>query len=1297
MGRKRRGQSFRDPVYDEIEARLERKYGLPSGGIKAIRTKGERSNADQVSPVGARTVYQIMPRTRELFRKKYGVDAYASIEGAAEIAALHLKESMDRNNGSWEIAVREYHGGPDRRRWGPVNDAYIKRVMGRDGQVIVPQGPAGRAAAPARVDQPIVDIGDYSADQILNSTPDQLFERNPSTPAQKEPTVKEIVRDKIVGADGIKIDAIDNTAVNAEEVRQVSKETLEAELDGYTHWDRFKASFSDTLTGNLADMIGREDPEYDEDFQKSYMQNWQEIESFGESDEEVEQLREAVSQADLENIQERIKEQRERTKVLSSADNPTLLALGTGVLDPVGWAAGLGVGKGFQLAGLGSRSLAAGGRPIAAAAAAGAEGVVGNVAVTAGLDATGEHITPGEYGVNAVAGLLIGASLGAIANRGAADEVAYRDAQQLHKAQREQYEAAVSEVQTELGPNASPEEVTEAVKQRVIRDHRDLLEYALADIPEDQRIMVSEDILTADENFAKQIAEANDLESVSDITERAMIAETIARAERLVDNGQIDEKALNTILAKVGQESTAGRLLLSESPVARAVGLSLLENAQGAGGRRRSAAITMATRERTYVETFSGYDAISRIYQKNHSGVSRVRNALDGSSNNQFNREVMLEVERRGKPNYSPHQNPMVRQAADLFEDGMDMMRLEQQHVGTVGAARLGDSSVGYVPHRLDPRKLLELDSTQQAKVRSILAAQFRDVEGWDADFSDKLASKYLERGIDAAAGRYHVPFNLHSPEAGEMVRDALEALNIGPEEMGKLMGKFSRGGAGHTKKRLRLDLEEEIGDGRQLVDLFVTDMPLLYRSYARRTAGEVALAQYGVMGKKGLTILSKAITATGGKPKDIEAFDQIASEFLNTPYGTNQHAWMDNVRIATSASRLGGMGFTQFAEFGNAIPSLGVQAAFRGVKAMPRLMNEVRGLAKGVGEPNPMLKDIDLMNGTLGLDDYHTSRMFDVRDNEIALYNQETMGVFSRAVRGGAHANMVMSGHRMVMATQIRGMAEQIINKAVKYAKSGADDTALRDMGFSDEILAAMRKNMDNIAEFDGKGELVKLNLLNSKLKPQQIAEISQAVERGASQIIQRTYVGETGKWAHDGFLKLLTQFRTFSVTSVEKQWGRNLKNYGALKSSMYLLGAMSFAAPIHMARVQSKMVAMDDAKAKQYAEDNLNAIALTRATLNYASSGGLLGDIMDVGAGVFSNYGGDFGERFGDAYSPRGGRADQLIGGVIAPGAGLVQDVYQGVMEGNPEKLVRSLPGSNLPYVSPFVRAGFDAIEDE
>ena len=55
----------------------------------------------------------------------------------------------------------------------------------------------------------------------------------------------------------------------------------------------------------------------------------------------------------------------------------------------------------------------------------------------------------------------------------------------------------------------------------------------------------------------------------------------------------------------------------------------------------------------------------------------------------------------------------------------------------------------------------------------------------------------------------------------------------------------------------------------------------------------------------------------------------------------------------------------------------------------------------------------------------------------------------------------------------------------------------------------------------------------------------------------------------------------------------------------------------------------------------------------------------------------------------SPSGKRSDQLLGGVVAPGAGLAQDTFSGVFNGDPHKLIRSLPGSNLPYVTPFITA--------
>lgn len=123
--------SYKDAGYDPIERPIERRLGLPDGLLNRIRTRGERSNADQVSSAGARSVYQITPSTRRAILKKYGVDAYLGPRQSALAAGYILKEGLDRNRGSEVEAVAEYHAGTNRANRGPVNRAYVRRVTGQ--------------------------------------------------------------------------------------------------------------------------------------------------------------------------------------------------------------------------------------------------------------------------------------------------------------------------------------------------------------------------------------------------------------------------------------------------------------------------------------------------------------------------------------------------------------------------------------------------------------------------------------------------------------------------------------------------------------------------------------------------------------------------------------------------------------------------------------------------------------------------------------------------------------------------------------------------------------------------------------------------------------------------------------------------------------------------------------------------------------------------------------------------------------------------------------------------------------
>jgi hypothetical protein len=120
--------SYKDPFWSDLAANTEQKLGLPSGLLVSVLTRGERSNADQVSEAGARTPFQIIPATRKAVLDKYGIDAYLNPQTAAEAAGLLLKESLDRNQGNIVLAAAEYHGGTDPKNWGPRTKSYMQRV-----------------------------------------------------------------------------------------------------------------------------------------------------------------------------------------------------------------------------------------------------------------------------------------------------------------------------------------------------------------------------------------------------------------------------------------------------------------------------------------------------------------------------------------------------------------------------------------------------------------------------------------------------------------------------------------------------------------------------------------------------------------------------------------------------------------------------------------------------------------------------------------------------------------------------------------------------------------------------------------------------------------------------------------------------------------------------------------------------------------------------------------------------------------------------------------------------------------
>lgn len=762
------------------------------------------------------------------------------------------------------------------------------------------------------------------------------------------------------------------------------------------------------------------------------------------------------------------------------------------------------------------------------------------------------------------------------------------------------------------------------------------------------------------------------MNTVEDGTERKMLGELAARAEGWSNANPMDAQRLDSILGRVPWLASSGlQLARSENPVARMIAGVLLESTTGATGRRRTAAITKTMRERVYLEDLVGYEEAYRQWRKANGG-SAYRDVIGSDHRSNFDRLVASDRENR-RLGVRTDSDAHVRMAGDHLDQGYDRMRRDQQTVGTIGAARLGDTSVGYAHRALSSRWVMQASNAEINALSNKLAEQLQ--VGWDdVQFARQIAARYVERARTSAYGGTAVPANLASPEAASVLRDVLRSLSVGESDIEKAMGRFSRGGASHTKKRLDLDLSESVdlpdGTSFPLMNAFETDQAGLYLQYARRVSGDLALTQYGVHGDQGMKLLRKAMEfGPDGKratASEMEAFDQVAAEFFGRPLDGTGNKHLGNLRMLTAASRLGGMAFTQFAEMANSVALLGVTGALKRVAAMPGLISDV-----AAGRPSALLSSIEQIGGPLGQD--HRVVFPYQEPNDVKIYGRDSLNAFDRMVRAGSNALPWLSGWHMVHAAQVRGISEQIVHKAFRYINAGEENAALTSMGMSADLAARIKADLPNIATFDETGALTSLNLTKAT-DHAAAAEFVQAVHRGGKQIIQGTYIGETGKWAHNDLMRMLVQFRSFSLTSMEKQWTRQRSDVGTAKAFGLLMGQMAFALPIHLSRVAINSTGREDKE--QYLETQLHPAMLARAVLNYTSISGLAGDVLDAGASLT-----------GLEASGVRGNSGSVLGNV--PSLGYIESGAKVLTQRDAREAIRMLPGGNLPFLTPVVNS--------
>jgi hypothetical protein len=769
--------------------------------------------------------------------------------------------------------------------------------------------------------------------------------------------------------------------------------------------------------------------------------------------------------------------------------------------------------------------------------------------------------------------------------------------------------------------------------------------------------------------------------------QRKYAAQIYQHAKQWVAQNPIDTTRLRVLTDKIGGLSDGLVLAKSNNPILNMVAGLVTETTTGAAGRKTTAAIRAHLLDRKFIgNSVIDYQSFYAQWRKANGGTTWDE-VFHGNKRREFDVAVYEEILNRRQPGWVSGPDKHVSATADSLEQLFERARKDQIAAGVLGADGLPGSSKGYISQALDGSKLQALDVQELHAFHNKISEQLQKRLGWDQAFADLFAPHYTDRIRKRSQGSKEIDGLSAGGNSSQIIRDTLDEMAFDPTHRDKATAAANRmAGQGQTKARLDFDLREEYLPGKKLMDLYVTDPLNLARQYSRRTAGNVALTENGILGIRGVRELREAAAmplenATKVTLPELEAYDRVMAEMLGTPVaGRVVSAGASNLQLLVGLQRLGGLVFSQAAEGFQLIHHVGFGSALRGLTALPRMAGEVGRLKKGQPAHNHILTSVEVPGGEFGLESYKMVAPLDAPEARLEDYAKQA-GLTGRLLRGAGHLQSKISGFRALMAVQHRATAEQIVLKAMRYVNDGKNDIALKDMGFTDSVMKSLKADLPNIAVFDNSGGLVSLDL--SKVRYPETAEaFIQAVHRGTSQIIQGTFIGERNKWVHNDWLRLMLQLRTFGLTATEKQFGRTGMNHGYTTAAMLMMGQMAMAAPLHYARIQ--MASVGRADRDQYIKDNLSPAAMVRATMNYASLTGSFGDVLEILTGIAGGWGDS---ETKELLGARNSQQATSIGRLI-PAAGSIDSLFKAASgKSDLHTAIKQLPFSNLWYLNPVI----------
>lgn len=640
-----------------------------------------------------------------------------------------------------------------------------------------------------------------------------------------------------------------------------------------------------------------------------------------------------------------------------------------------------------------------------------------------------------------------------------------------------------------------------------------------------------------------------------------------------------------------GLGSVSSVLMNSKNPINRGLALRLLENAQGGAYHGKTASILsnvnnnlIKTAERNRYN-----DGFSQFIKENNL---RATDYLNPAVSRDFDNQVYSAIA-KGIPADTP---PGVKLAAEGLADKLETALAIRKRAGEAGFEDV-QAARDYMPVIMNGIKITE--ATNKIGKEGVIALLSKGYQTGKFKMSKKSADavakvQYL-RASDATLSS-RVSFDrVVSQEQQVMLIEDLKKAGVPDSIIDNFiettdLAEMADSVSNRAKQSLGINTQATYG-GLRVQDLLNTNVGELVENYGKEAAGGAAMASMGFPTRQAAyNAIDAAERAgrnmAGNSSKEIQTLRQEADmlrDSIRLIYGNTIDADPNSgivrgtrrVREVTGLLRLGQMGFAQLPELARSISKMGVGTVLKSVPATKFLRSRA-GREGGTAQGRllePELREMEELVGYIGEDNWLTG--WNVRHDEFG-ESADNMRRVSQIVDNGlaigSRINTVLSGFKAIQGGSEKIVARSI-NKRLKDHLSGVREIPARDLaeiGLDENTMARLKRHFDDNPKYEEyNGQQVRM-LNFEDMEPDLREMVGVGVRRLSGRLIQRNFVGDEGIWMNKWWGKALTQFKSFSIVSIEKQLIHDLRGDKIQAAQILawstLLGYASYATQMQM-----------------------------------------------------------------------------------------------------------------------------------